>query len=120
MLSQTIRARVASELNVSPEVVQTFEERLAAGDPIPYLARRVPDQLGGLDVTILRRLRSRIDEAREIELRRANVLKTLEGEGAGNEKLRKLAETVTDRYLLDDVAAHQRKHKGTRGSEAIG
>lgn len=118
MLSLTTRSRIAAEFQVSPEVLATFEERLAAGDPIPFLARRFPDTLGELDATALRRLRYRLEEARDVELRRANLLKTIEGLGEGGEAQKALALAAIDRWQLEDVAAKTRKPKGTRGAEA--
>ena len=121
MLPPNVRSRVAADLNISVDAVAAIETHLSAGDPIPYIARRHADTIGALDTAALRRARNRLDEAKELELRRANLVKSLEalGDGEDAKKLRALAETATDRFVLDDVSAHQRKHKGTRGSEAM-
>lgn len=120
MLTLTARSRIASEFQVSPDVVATFEEKLAAGDPIPFLARRYPDSLGELDAVALRKMRTRIDEAHDLELRRANLLKSIEALGESGESLKQLAQTAFDRWQLEDISAALRKPKGTRGAEAIG
>ncbi|MBI3820698.1 MAG: S1 RNA-binding domain-containing protein [Planctomycetes bacterium] len=119
MLSLTARSRIASEFQVAPDVIATFEERLAAGDSIPFLARRYPDRLGDLDATSLRRLRARVEEARELELRRANILKSIDALGESGEVLKAQAQAAFDRWHLEDLAAKLRKPKGTRGAEAI-
>lgn len=119
MLPQNVRNRLASELNIAPDTVAALEERLDAGDPIPYVARRFPDRVHGLDIAGLRRAKHRIEEARDLELRRANVLKSLEDLGEAGERLRSLAHGAVDRAFLEDIAAHQRKHRGTRGTEAV-
>lgn len=118
MLPLTARSRIASEFQVSADVVATFEEKLAAGDPIPFLARRYPESLSELDATTLRRMRLRIEEARDLELRRANLLKSIEALGEAGEPLKSLATSAFDRWQLEDIAAKLRKPKGTRGAEA--
>jgi len=119
MLPANVQSRLASEFHITAEAVASFEEKVAAGDPIPYLARRYPDLFPGLGIHALRRLRSRIDDARELEQRRANLLKSLDSLGEAGEALRGLVKSAHDAHQLDDVAAHLRKHKGTRGAEAV-
>lgn len=119
MLPPSVRQRIAAVSKSTPEVVAAMEEFLDAGEPLPYVARRHADRVGWLDTSVLRKIAARIEEARELELRRANVLKSLEPLGDAAAELRAHAEAAADRCSLDDVAAHLRKHKGTRGSEAI-
>lgn len=119
MLPVTARSRIAAEFQVAPEVVPILEEHLEAGDPIPFLARRFPERFAGLDAASLRKMRSRIDEARDVELRRANLLKSIEPLGEAGEATKHLIVAATDRWQLEDISARLRKHKGTRGQEAI-
>src|SRR5262245_21790343 len=118
MLPAHVIARLASEHHVASEVVSWLEEKLDAGDPLPYLARRFPESLGGLDLHGLRKLRARVEEARELESRRANVVKTLDALGADGEPFRAAILGAQDRAQLEDAAVRLRHPKGTRGAEA--
>ncbi len=119
MLPEQAQNRLAAEFQVSSDAIAAFEERLEAGDSIPVLARRHPDRFAGLGIPALRKLRVRVDELRELEQRRANVLKQLDALGDEGQSLRAHARNAADSSQLDDVAARVRKPKGTRGAEAI-
>ncbi|MFN0205887.1 MAG: S1 RNA-binding domain-containing protein [Planctomycetota bacterium] len=119
MLPLTARSRIAAEFQVAPEVVFSFEEHLEAGDPIPFLARRFTERFAGLDAIVLRKMRLRIEESRDVELRRANLLKSIEALGEAGEALSALAQAAVDRWQIEDIAAKLRKHKASRAHEAI-
>src|SRR5262245_3031798 len=118
MLPAHVRSRIAADAKVMPDVIAKLEERLAAGDPLPYVARRFPEELGGLTLASLRKIRGRLEAAGETELRRANLLRTVDGLGEAGGEVRASVMAAHDTAQLDDLAAHLRKPKGTRGAEA--
>ena len=70
-----INARIAAELGVQVSQVNATVELLAEGATVPFIARYRKEKTGGLDDTQLRKLDERLDYLRDLEDRRATVLK---------------------------------------------
>ena len=76
-----INQRIAKELGVAPGQVAAAVELLGEGSTVPFIARYRKEKTGGLDDTQLRKLEERLGYLRELEDRRATVLKTHRGAG---------------------------------------
>ena len=71
-----INQRIAEELGVAPGQVAAAVELLGEGSTVPFIARYRKEKTGGLDDTQLRKLEERLGYLRELEDRRALVLKS--------------------------------------------
>ena len=76
-----ITARIASELNVQVGQVAAAVELLGEGATVPFIARYRKEKTGGLDDTQLRKLEERLDYLRQLDERRATVLKAITEQG---------------------------------------
>ena len=79
-LSATALTRIinqlASELSIRPNQIQAVIELLDDGSTIPFIARYRKEATGGLDDTVLRNLDVRLIYLRDLEERRATILRS--------------------------------------------
>jgi protein Tex len=102
---RTVAGRIAEELAVREEQVAAAIRLLDGGATVPFVARYRKEATGGLDDTQLRTLEKRTGYLRELEDRRAAVLRSLGERGVLTPELRReivAADTLTrleDLYL---------------------
>lgn len=77
----TIVQRIADELGVCAAQVQAAVDLLDGGATVPFIARYRKEATGGLDDTQLRQLEQRLAYLRELEDRRAAILRSIEEQG---------------------------------------
>ena len=77
----SIESRLAAELAVKPHQVAAAVALLDAGSTVPFIARYRKEATEGLDDTQLRTLEERLGYLRELEERRAAILKSIEEQG---------------------------------------
>ena len=78
---QKIITQIAQELKVQTRQVEAAVTLLDGGATVPFIARYRKEATGGLDDIQLRELESRLAYLRELEDRRAAVLKSIEEQG---------------------------------------
>ena len=105
MESRTPAEVIATELKVPQRDVEAAIALLDAGSTLPFIARYRKEATGGLDDGQLRYLEERLTYLRELDERRAVILKSIQEQGrldAGLERDIRLAETkarLEDLYL---------------------
>lgn len=80
-LDTRIAAQIASEVSARAEQVRAAVELLDGGATVPFIARYRKEVTGGLDDTQLRLLAERLTYLRELEARRAAILKSVDEQG---------------------------------------
>jgi len=116
-----IEARIAAELGVPPRRVVAAVELLDGGATVPFIARYRKEVTGGLDDTQLRILAERLRYLRELEERRAAVLRSLEDQGQLGEALQQAVLAATTKVELEDLYLPykpKRRNKATEAREA--
>src|SRR5690625_7988443 len=88
MLAGELISRLAGELSLSPRQVAGALELFEAGNTLPFIARYRKEATGGLDEVVLRDLRDFATYLRELEERRAQVLRSIEDQGKLDAALR--------------------------------
>ena len=76
-----ILLQIAAELNARPAQIQAAVELLDGGATVPFIARYRKEATDGLDDIQLRELETRLAYLRELEDRRAAVLKSIADQG---------------------------------------
>jgi uncharacterized protein len=99
----TIESRIAAELAVKPPQVMAAVALLDGGATVPFIARYRKEATGGLDDTQLRTLQERLGYLRELEERRAAVLKSIEEQGKLTPDLRQSLEAADTKQRLEDL-----------------
>ena len=85
---QKIIRQIAAELRVHEQQVRSAVDLLDGGATVPFVARYRKEATGGLDDIQLRELEHRLGYLRELEDRRAAILKSIEEQGKLTPELR--------------------------------
>ena len=110
-----ILLQLAAELKVRPAQVNTAVELLDGGATVPFIARYRKEATDGLDDAQLRDLESRLGYLRELEERRAAVLKSIEEQGKLTPELRSSIEVVPTKQELEDLYLPYKPKRRTKG-----
>ncbi|MFL5562255.1 MAG: Tex family protein [Gemmatimonadaceae bacterium] len=102
MLSPSLVQQVATELSLNPKQVAGALTLFDEGNTLPFIARYRKEATGALDEVQLRDVRERADYLRELEDRRAAVLKSVDEQGKLTPELvAKIGGAVTKQALED-------------------
>ncbi len=107
--------QIAAELKVRPQQVATAVELLDGGATVPFIARYRKEATDGLDDIQLRELESRLGYLRELEDRRAAVLKSIEEQGKLTPELRAAVEAAPTKQELEDIYLPYKPRRRTKG-----
>ena len=113
-----INARIASELGVQVGQVTAAVDLLGEGATVPFIARYRKEKTGGLDDTQLRKLEERLGYLRELEDRRATVLKSIEEQGKLTPELARSINGAETKVELEDLYAPYRPKRRTKAQIA--
>jgi len=113
-----INARIASELGVQVGQVTAAVDLLGEGATVPFIARYRKEKTGGLDDTQLRKLEERLGYLRELEDRRATVLKSIEEQGKLTPELARSISGAETKVELEDLYAPYRPKRRTKAQMA--
>jgi len=110
-----ILLQIAAELNVRWPQVNAAVELLDGGATVPFIARYRKEVTDGLDDAQLRDLEARLGYLRELEDRRAAVLKSIEEQGKLTPELRALIEAAPTKQELEDLYLPYKQKRRTKG-----
>ncbi len=116
--SGKINQRIASELGVRVEQVAATVEMLGEGATVPFIARYRKEKTGGLDDTQLRKLEERLGYLRELEDRRASVLKAIDEQGKLTLDLARQIAGAENKVDLEDLYAPYKLKRRTKAQIA--
>ncbi len=110
-----ILLQIAAELKVRPAQVNTAVELLDGGATVPFIARYRKEATDGLDDIQLRELESRLGYLRELEERRAAVLKSIDEQGKLTPALRAAIDAAPTKQELEDLYLPYKPKRRTKG-----
>lgn len=113
-----IHSRIAAELSVRPEQVLAAIALLDEGATVPFIARYRKEVTGGLDDAHLRTLQERLLYLRELEERRAAILKSIEEQGKLTLELRARIEAADTKQRLEDLYLPYKPKRRTKAQIA--
>src|SRR6185503_3063207 len=113
-----INQRIAGELGVGVAQVVAAVELLGEGSTVPFIARYRKEKTGGLDDTQLRKLEERLGYLRELEDRRATVLKSIEEQGKLTPDLARSINGAATKVELEDLYAPFKPKRRTKAQIA--
>lgn len=112
--SAAIVARVAAELALSPRQVERTLALFDEGNTLPFIARYRKEATGALDEVQLRDVRERAVYLRELEERRAAILKSIEEQGKLDDALRRQIASADTKQALEDLYLPFKPRRRTR------
>ncbi|MFN3416208.1 MAG: Tex family protein [Caldimonas sp.] len=110
-----ILQQIATELKVRPSQVRAAVELLDGGATVPFIARYRKEATEGLDDAQLRELEVRLAYLRELEERRAAVLKSIAEQGKLTPELQAAIETAPTKQDLEDLYLPYKPKRRTKG-----
>lgn len=110
-----ILLQLAAELKVRPAQVNAAVELLDGGATVPFIARYRKEATDNLDDTQLRDLEARLGYLRELEERRAAVLKSIDEQGKLTPELRAAVENAPTKQELEDIYLPFKPRRRTKG-----
>jgi len=110
-----ILLQIAVELKARPAQVKAAVELLDGGATVPFIARYRKEATDGLDDVQLRELEVRLAYLRELEDRRAAVLKSIEEQGKLTPELRAAVEAAPTKQELEDLYLPFKPRRRTKG-----
>ena len=108
-----INTRIAQELNVQVGQVAAAVDLLGEGATVPFIARYRKEKTGGLDDTQLRKLEERLDYLRQLDERRATVLKAIADQDKLTPELERDIQAAADKVTLEDLYAPYKQKRRT-------
>ena len=109
---------IAKELGVGTNQVQAAVVLLDEGATVPFIARYRKEVTGNLDDTHLRTLEERLLYLRELELRRAAILASIEEQGKLTDALRASIEAAATKQGVEDLYLPYKPKRRTRAQIA--
>jgi uncharacterized protein len=113
-----INQRIADELRVASGQVAAAVALLDEGATVPFIARYRKEKTGGLDDTQLRTLAERLVYLRELEDRRASILKSVEEQGKLTAELARSLNAAGTKVELEDLYAPYKPKRRTKAQIA--
>src|SRR3954468_24527506 len=99
----SIAQRIATELNVRVAQIDAAVSLLDDKATVPFITRYRKEATGGLDDTQLRKLEERLTYLREMEDRRAAILKSIEEQGKLTPELASQIGSADTKARLEDL-----------------
>jgi uncharacterized protein len=113
-----INQRIAAELSVGVEQVSAAVGLLGEGASVPFIARYRKERTGGLDDTQLRKLEDRLGYLRELEDRRAAVIKSIGDQDKMTPALLSSIMGAGTKVELEDLYAPYKQKRRTKAQIA--
>lgn len=114
-----IATQLASELNASVQQVSAATQLLDDGATVPFIARYRKEVTGGLDDAQLRQLEQRLGYLRELEERRAFIIKTIAEQEKLTAHLEQEINNAQSKTELEDLYLPFKPKRRTKGQIAI-
>ena len=115
---QKIIAQIAQEIGVRTQQVEAAVTLLDGGATVPFIARYRKEVTGGLDDIQLRELEVRLAYLRELEDRRAAILKSIEEQGKLTPQLQAAIAAAPTKQELEDLYLPYKPKRRTKGQIA--
>ena len=113
-----IARRIADEIACQPAQVNAVVTMLDEGSTVPFIARYRKEATGGLDDTQLRKLEERLIYLRELEDRRAAIVKSIDEQGKLTDDLAASIAAADTKATLEDLYLPYKKKRRTKAQIA--
>jgi protein Tex len=117
-VTPSVASTIAAELGVRERQVQAAVDLLDGGATVPFVARYRKEATDGLDDAQLRTLEERLGYLRELEIRRAQVLESIEAQGKLDEPLRAAILAADTKARLEDLYLPYKPKRRTKAQIA--
>ena len=113
-----ITQTLAAELSATAAQIEAAVALLDEGATVPFIARYRKEATGGLDDTQLRTLQERLTYLRELQERKATVLKSIDEQGKLTPELQSAIEAADNKTALEDLYLPYKPKRRTKAQIA--
>ena len=106
--------KLVEELSITPRQISAVARLLAEGNTIPFIARYRKEVHGDLDEVQISKIQERLNYYRELEERRATILKSIEEQGKLTDDLKKKIMECGSKTVLEDLYLPYKPKRRTR------
>ncbi|HEY1038072.1 MAG TPA: Tex family protein [Bacteroidia bacterium] len=110
--------KVADKLNIDAKQVTATVGLLDEGATIPFISRYRKEVTGSLDEVQVMQIRDEIERLRQLESRRAAILKSIDGQGKLTEELKEKIEEAETLSQLEDLYLPYKPKRRTKATIA--
>ncbi len=113
-----IRAQIASELELNPNIVQNVLDLFAEGATIPFIARYRKERTDEMNEIVLRELEERFTYLTELAARKETIISSIESQAKLTPELRAKIENCLLKTELEDLYLPYKPKRRTRATIA--
>ena len=117
-MNKSITQRIAEDISAHDKQVIAAVQLLDEGATVPFISRYRKEVTGGLDDTQLRMLEERLGYLRELESRRATILKSIADQDKLTPELAQLIQTAATKTDLEDLYLPYKPKRRTKAQIA--
>lgn len=110
--------KIADKLNIDSKQVTATVGLLDEGATIPFISRYRKEVTGSLDEVQVMQIRDEIERLRQLESRRAAILKSIEGQGKLTEELKEKIDAAETVSQLEDLYLPYKPKRRTKATIA--
>ncbi|MCY6485654.1 Tex family protein [Clostridium aestuarii] len=114
-----INNKLINEFNISIKQVNSVIELLDSGNTVPFIARYRKEKTGGLDDVVLRKFSERLTYLRNLEERKADVIRIIDEQGKLTNELKLKIEKCETLTEVEDIYRPYKQKKRTRATIAV-
>lgn len=111
-------SRIAAELGLTREQVESVTELLDEGNTVPFITRYRKERTGNLDEEQIRRIQERVHVCRQLAERAQTILRLIDGQGKLTPELRAEIEQADSLKRLEDLYLPYRPKRRSRAMQA--
>lgn len=115
-----IEQTLASELGLKSSQIKNVIEMLDEGNTVPFIARYRKERTGGMSDEILRNLSERLTYLRNLEERKADIIRLIDEQGKLTEEITHSLEASMTLTEIEDIYRPYKPKKRTRATIAKG
>ena len=113
-----IEQTLASELGLKSSQIKNVIEMLDEGNTVPFIARYRKERTGGMSDEVLRNLSERLTYLRNLEQRKADIIRLIDEQGKLTEEITESLEASMTLTEIEDIYRPYKPKKRTRATIA--
>jgi protein Tex len=113
-----VRAQIATELDLNPNIVQNVLDLFAEGATIPFIARYRKERTDEMNEIVLRELEERFNYLTDLAARKESILSSIESQDKLTPELRTKIENCLLKTELEDLYLPYKPKRRTRATIA--
>lgn len=113
-----IEQTLASELGLKSSQIKNVIEMLDEGNTVPFIARYRKERTGGMSDEVLRNLSERLTYLRNLEERKADIIRLIDEQGKLTEEITESLEASMTLTEIEDIYRPYKPKKRTRATIA--